>query len=248
VFIDGVLIPIRYLVNGRTVAQQPRDAVTYWHVELGRHDMVLAEGLPCESYLDTGNRGGFANGGAAVQMHAEFALRVWEAEACAPLVVSGAGLEAARSWLLARAEALGHVLTRDAEIRVVADGDIVRCEVIGRTQRFRVPRGAGEVRIVSRSAVPAHVRDDSADHRRLGVAVSRVVCDGEVIPLTDPCFGSGWNDAESANGAIAWRWTDGDGRLVVPGGVVVDVEVVMTGRYWLGEAGVAGLNRRASAA
>ena len=62
----GDLIPIRYLVNGASIAQQAVDEVTYWHVELARHEVILAEGLPCESYLDTGNRGGFVNGGDRV--------------------------------------------------------------------------------------------------------------------------------------------------------------------------------------
>ena len=61
VFIGGVLIPVRYLVNDRTVVQEARDAVTYWHVELASHDILLAEGLPAESYLDTGNRAAFAD-------------------------------------------------------------------------------------------------------------------------------------------------------------------------------------------
>jgi hypothetical protein len=59
VFIDNVLIPIRHLVNGSTILQEQRDEVTYHHVELSRHDVILAEGLPCESYLDTGNRDAF---------------------------------------------------------------------------------------------------------------------------------------------------------------------------------------------
>ena len=63
VLVGGVLIPIRCLINGTTIAQVPMDAVTYWHLELPRHDVLLAEGLPAESYLDTGNRGAFANGG-----------------------------------------------------------------------------------------------------------------------------------------------------------------------------------------
>ncbi len=61
VFVDGVLIPVRYLINGRTIVQEPVDAVTYYHVELSSHSVMLAEGLPCESYLDTGNRGAFSN-------------------------------------------------------------------------------------------------------------------------------------------------------------------------------------------
>jgi hypothetical protein len=35
----------------------------YVHVELDRHDILLAEGLPAESYLDTGNRAAFGTQG-----------------------------------------------------------------------------------------------------------------------------------------------------------------------------------------
>ena len=68
VFIDNVLIPIRYLINGATVVQEAAERITYYHVELERHDILLAEGLPAESYLDTGNRGAFENGGVALHL------------------------------------------------------------------------------------------------------------------------------------------------------------------------------------
>jgi hypothetical protein len=60
VYIEGVLIPVRYLANGTSIMQEVVDAVTYWHVELTHHDVILAEGLLAESYLDTGNRAAFA--------------------------------------------------------------------------------------------------------------------------------------------------------------------------------------------
>lgn len=56
VFADGVLIPVCYLANGTTIVQEPRDSVTYWHVELAEHAVICAEGVAAESYLDTGNR------------------------------------------------------------------------------------------------------------------------------------------------------------------------------------------------
>ncbi len=65
VYVDGVLIPVRYLVNGVSIAQVETASVAYWHLELDRHDVVLAEGLPAESYLDTGNQSAFANAGDA---------------------------------------------------------------------------------------------------------------------------------------------------------------------------------------
>lgn len=60
VHVNGALIPIRYLENGTTVARAPVDEVTYYHVELESHDLLVAEGVPAESYLDTGNRADFS--------------------------------------------------------------------------------------------------------------------------------------------------------------------------------------------
>jgi hypothetical protein len=62
VHVDGVLIPARYLVNGSTVVQEPLATVEYWHLELPAHDVLVAEGLTAESYLDTGNRSAFERG------------------------------------------------------------------------------------------------------------------------------------------------------------------------------------------
>jgi hypothetical protein len=61
VFVDGALVPARYLVNGTSVAQIPCDEVVYFHVEVADHGVLVAEGLPAESYLDTGNRDLFAD-------------------------------------------------------------------------------------------------------------------------------------------------------------------------------------------
>jgi collagen type I/II/III/V/XI/XXIV/XXVII alpha len=103
VHVDGVLIPVKHLLNGSTVAQVQRDSVTYYHVELTRHSVLLAEGLPAESYLDTGDRSNFANGAGPIRLHPDFATREWEANGCAPLVVTGPAFDAARTWLMAMA-------------------------------------------------------------------------------------------------------------------------------------------------
>ena len=49
VFVNNVLIPVKHLINGRTISQVPCDEVTYYHVELPQHSVLLAEGLPVES-------------------------------------------------------------------------------------------------------------------------------------------------------------------------------------------------------
>ena len=107
VYANDVLIPIKGLVNGTTIAQVPRDVVTYWHVELPRHDILLAEGLPVESYLDTGDRAAFANGGAVVRLWPDFAVRAWEAGGYAPLVLAGPVLADVRERLAERAGSVG---------------------------------------------------------------------------------------------------------------------------------------------
>lgn len=232
-FIDGVLIPIRYLFNGTTIVQESVERVTYWHVELDRHNVLLAEGVACESYLDTGNRSAFANGGGAIMMQPDFALRVWESESCAELVTAGAELEAVRSFLLWRAEMLGHVLTRDPGLHLRVGESLVWPSVNGAAYRFELPPGTKRVRLVSRCSVPAHVHDDCDDYRRLGVAASRLVLDGDPISLTDARLGSGWHGLEGVGTEAHWRWTDGDAELLLSGGGSLSIDVVMTTRYWL---------------
>jgi ELWxxDGT repeat protein len=106
VYAAGVLIPVKLLVNGDSIVQEPAARAHYFHVELPLHDVVLAEGLPVESFLDTGNRAAFANGDAAPLLHPDFAALHWE-NACAPLVVVGPELAAVRAALQARAAASG---------------------------------------------------------------------------------------------------------------------------------------------
>ncbi len=107
VFTDEVLIPARYLVNDTSVTQVPVARIRYFHIELPAHAAVLAEGLPTESFLDCCGRSAFANGGAVVQAHPDFAARRWEAEGFAPLVVTGPILAAVRTRLCERARAFG---------------------------------------------------------------------------------------------------------------------------------------------
>lgn len=100
-FIYGVLIPVKYLINGDSIAQVPMDSVTYYHVELGHHDVVLAEGLPVESYLDAGDRCNFDLTDEMIRLHPDFegrlgAAGIWATLGAAPLVVTGPELAAAR--------------------------------------------------------------------------------------------------------------------------------------------------------
>jgi len=103
VFVNDVLVPVKCLINGTSITQVKRHAVTYYHVELPRHELILAEGLAVESYLDVGDRSDFENGGGVVTLFPNFTCLKWETEGCAQLVVTGPELEAARAVVDARA-------------------------------------------------------------------------------------------------------------------------------------------------
>lgn len=61
-YLDGMLVPARLLVNGTTIIQAQRvERLEYFHIELPRHDIPLAEGAPAESYIECYNRGLFHN-------------------------------------------------------------------------------------------------------------------------------------------------------------------------------------------
>jgi hypothetical protein len=102
VFVDDVLIPIKHLINGVTIAREQVDTVTYYHVELAEHDIVTANGMPAESYLENGDRAAFDNGGEAIALYPDFGMRRWDAFGCAPLVVTGTRLDAVAARVLAR--------------------------------------------------------------------------------------------------------------------------------------------------
>jgi hypothetical protein len=65
VYADGMLVPVRHLVNGLSIAQEQHDSVDYFHIELGHHDVLLANGLPCESLLDIADPDEFDNADTA---------------------------------------------------------------------------------------------------------------------------------------------------------------------------------------
>lgn len=101
-FVEGLLIPAKALINGRNVCQLNRPVVTYYHVELAAHGVIFADGMAVESYIETGNRGAFENGGTALILHPDFAQGLREARSCARFAETGPVVETVALRLLER--------------------------------------------------------------------------------------------------------------------------------------------------
>ena len=184
-FIDGRLYPAKLLVNDMTIVRDlDATSVSYHHVELEQHAVMIAEGVAAESYLDTGNRAFFSDAGLATILHPELnineSLRCWETDACAPLTVKPELVKPVWQRFADRAVALGHTspvyeTTRDAGIHLLVDGKIVRpLATEGKTITFMVPGKADQVRLVSRATRPSALTPWLDDPRTLGVAIRSV--------------------------------------------------------------------------
>jgi hypothetical protein len=200
--VAGQLVPVRRLRNGATiVTQADRSRVTYYHVELDRHDALLAEGAAAESFLDTGNRRQFSHGrGTALAYRPS------------PCLAEFGGVTDLHARLEARAAALGWRRTRDPGLTVAAGRRRLSARRVSDSAwDVELPAGIQTVTLRSRVAVPADL-GDASDRRALGVPLSRIRLHGASVP---PVLGAGWHAAEG-DAVEAWRWTNGAATLALP--------------------------------
>lgn len=230
--VDGVLIQAEQLVNGVSIVREDVTQVTYWHVELERHDVLLAEGLPAESYLDTGNRTAFVNGGSFLELHPDFRPRHWT-QTCAPLVREGAVLKMVKARLLERvATVFGGTTTRDPALHLLVDGVAMPPSAVRDGHyRFQIPSSAHDLRLASRVWVPAQMLSASTDMRRLGVCVRALTMNGQALDLSDARLISGWDKPEQ-DAVGEQRWTQGC-ALLPAGAVTVEVWLDGFATYWI---------------
>src|SRR5258708_478708 len=78
-FVDDVPFPVRHLINGATTVLVPKATVIHCYIGLTCLDVLLAEGLPSEPYLDTGDRASFDNGCGLGRLHPQFGMQMREA-------------------------------------------------------------------------------------------------------------------------------------------------------------------------
>ena len=230
IFVDDRLICARQLINGTTIYQEKGwTAVEYFHVELDSHAILLAEGLPAESYLNTGNHGFFANSDEPLVLHPDLTdetdYPTREAGSCVPFVWDEASVYPVWRRLAERAETVGQPAsspetTKDPQLCIVVEGRTVRpvhCK--NGLYTFALPKGATEIRLVSRAGSPTDVRPWLNDRRSLGVNVERIVLRSErevrIVPLDQPGLSQGWWPVEQDGIALS-RWTNAEAVVSLP--------------------------------
>jgi hypothetical protein len=232
--LEGLLIPVENLVNGRSIAFDERaQVVEIFHVELARHAVLIADGAPAESYRDDGNGALFHNARPK---------RARVLPACAPIATNGPAVEHVWRSLWRRAGPHPKLpLTTDPDLHLLADGQRITPQatetVAGGGVAFASFRLAAVPRalcIASRAAVPA-LLGRNADQRRLGVALHRIVVHGRdgvrEIGFDSPLLGAGWHRAEATDGC---RWTDGE--AVLPEAAFASLSAPLTIALHLGTA------------
>jgi O-antigen biosynthesis protein len=109
----GVLIEAGDLVNGVSIVQAEQvETVEYFHIELERHDVILAEGALSETFVDDDSRGMFHNVHEYAALYPDDVRR--EARYCAPRLDVGYEVEAIRQQLAQRAGIASNVVKASA--------------------------------------------------------------------------------------------------------------------------------------
>lgn len=231
-YIGGVLIPVEFLINHRSIIWDDRaQEVEVYHIELAEHDVLLANGAAAESYRDDGNRWLFRNNNENWQQSVKPPF--------APVLTGGPVVDAIWRRLLTRSgQRPGLPLTDDPDLHLMVNGSRIDGEVGNDcVYRFRLPPPVTDVRVVSR----AGAQDElglARDPRVLGVGVRRIVLwrGRRVISIEadDSCLSNGFHGYEADNGL---RWTNGEAVLPMSlflsedSGVVLEIYVAGTTRY-----------------
>jgi hypothetical protein len=215
----GVLVPVKLLTNGATILRETDcQAVTYHHLELDRHEILLAEGLAVESYIDTGNRAMFEAASGTPRASPVFGRGAqWDSAAYAPLCLAGPALRAIREALLARVAELGFTPRTLTGVSLSTGGRIyypVRGTVATPGFRLAVPHPE-TVTIHSERFVPAEFsagNGEDDDYRTLGIAIRQISIGRARFAPRDIAV-SGFHPR--GEGDVS-DWTDGNGVIAVP--------------------------------
>jgi hypothetical protein len=233
ILVEGKLIPAKLLVNGGSIRQVPRAEYSYYHLELDQHDLLLADGLEAESYLDVeAARQRFANAAVSDLVPdmtiTEVTERAYAERGVLPLSLRAEEVKPVWDAVAARAATLAEAAketvtetTADPALHLLAGGVAVRpSRVEGSRYLFRIAADVASVTIASRHTSPWASKPWIDDRRELGVAVASITVMSDAgiaeIPLERTAGLSGWYAMERGSDGVGWCWTNGAAALLLP--------------------------------
>lgn len=245
-FLNGAFTPVRMLVNGQSIFyDRSITSYNYFHIETQNHSIIMANGLLTETYLDTGNRFSFRQGGTVIKLGGK--VLSWDTDAAAPLSVFQDAVQPLFHQICNRLPLLGFSqdkqqgrLVTNPDLHLITNTGLIiqKTREVGGRSMFMIPAFVSSVRLVSRANSPHETIGPFVDDRRkLGVCVGditfydsgRSVC---LTALNGENAQNGWY-AREAGGR---RWTNGDALLTLndrlPNSLgMLAIEVVAGGPY-----------------
>jgi antigen 43 len=217
---NGCLLPVRTLVNGRSIFyDRSQPSYTYHHFEAGTHALVYADGMAMDTFLDAGHRRTFSSQTGVIPIGAPDLVAdtvlPWNVHPFFVEPIYRAIAERARARGIAMREA-PLALTDEPGLQLIADDGrlILPNRNADGLATFSLPGSIRLVRLVSRTSRRADTVGPFHDDRRfLGVHVGAIeLIEGGVrraleAHLTDPAL-TGWHEIEAEG-----RWTAGDALL-----------------------------------
>ena len=152
-FIYSALFPAGLLVNETSIVKAANmDVISYFHLELESHDVILAEGAAAESFVDDNSRIMFQN----AQDHRILypAENIVPAEYCAPRIEDGFKLEGLVRHLASRGQLLKPDGTLERLGRLIGSLDIATPgEIAGWARNADLPAESVEITVLDNDVV-----------------------------------------------------------------------------------------------
>lgn len=249
-FFDDYFVPIRMLVNGKTIFYD-RSFTTYeyYHIELEKHSVIAANGALSESYLDTGNRHYFTSKSLANTTFTK--VKSWERDAAAMLITKRGGADTLFKALDHRADSMSvesidpvKERTNNPDVYLVTDkgNKIVPVRVTDKEALFELSSVIKNVRLISRTYRPCDVwgphHDNRHDH---GILVGDIIIhkEQEKYKLNAHLSGkelSGWLPQSHSRA----RWTSGNALIPLKPvednrNILLSIQIIETGSYAVNE-------------
>jgi hypothetical protein len=211
-FFDGVLVPACALLDGISIRFAPAAPHRFVSLALETHGVLIAEGMPVESFFDR-----------TLPRHGR-------PKPCAATISEGAVLGSLRARLHARKLMVGYTILHLCALNFHFGETDVTVTVVDGAATLRIPAGVTEVVLTTPGFIPAETDPVSTDTNRRGIGISDVLINERLVPI-ETVFARA--DIYRPGPMDEFTWTRGEARLRLPPGTeTLTLRVAVLPRAW----------------